>query len=64
METQAVVGRERELSWLESFLDAVPAGPVGLLLGGEVGVGKTTLWKEAVAARPPAVVSGAFLPAG
>jgi hypothetical protein len=50
LETQAVVGRERELSCLESFLDAVPAGPVGLFLEGEVGVGKTTLWKEAVAA--------------
>jgi len=50
LETRSVVGRERELSCLESFLDAVPAGPVGLLLEGEVGVGKTTLWKEAVAA--------------
>ena len=50
LETGAVVGRERELSCLESFLDAVPAGPVGLLLEGEAGVGKTTLWKEAVAA--------------
>jgi hypothetical protein len=50
LETRAVVGRERELSCLESFLDAVPEGPVGLLLEGEVGVGKTTLWKEAVAA--------------
>lgn len=50
LETRSVVGRERELSCLESFLDAVPAGPVGLLLEGEVGVGKTTLWKEAIAA--------------
>jgi DNA-binding CsgD family transcriptional regulator len=49
-ETRAVVGRERELDSLERFLDAVPEGPVGLWIEGEVGVGKTTLWKQAAAA--------------
>ena len=48
--THAVVGRERELSALEKFLEAVPQGPVGLLIEGEVGIGKTTLWREAAAA--------------
>ena len=51
-ETRAVVGRERELDSLERFLDAVPEGPAGLWIEGEVGIGKTTLWKHAaVAAR-------------
>lgn len=49
-ERRAVVGRERELSSLEKFLDGVPEGPVGLLIEGEVGIGKTTLWKDAAAA--------------
>jgi ATP/maltotriose-dependent transcriptional regulator MalT len=49
-ETRAVVGRERELDSLERFLDAVPEGPVGLWIEGEVGIGKTTLWKHAAAA--------------
>jgi hypothetical protein len=49
-ETRAVVGRKRELSFLEKFLEAVPEGPVGLLIEGEVGIGKTTLWREAAAA--------------
>ena len=49
-ETRAVVGRERELSSLERFLDGVPEGPLGFLIEGEVGIGKTTLWKEAAAA--------------
>jgi tetratricopeptide (TPR) repeat protein len=49
-ETRAVVGRERELDSLEKFLDAVPEGPVGLWIEGEVGIGKTTLWKQAAAA--------------
>src|SRR6266508_1358525 len=49
-ETRAVVGRERELSFLDKFLEAVPEGPVCLLIEGEVGIGKTTLWREAAAA--------------
>ena len=45
----AVVGRERELDLLERFLDAVSEHPAGLKLEGEVGIGKTTLWKRVVA---------------
>src|SRR5262245_3585833 len=48
-ETRAVVGRERELSSIERFLDVVPEGPGGLLIEGEVGIGKTTLLTAAVA---------------
>jgi DNA-binding CsgD family transcriptional regulator len=45
----AVVGRERELDSLERFLDDVSEHPAGLKLEGEVGIGKTTLWKRVVA---------------
>ena len=44
-----LVGRERELSRLESFLDAMHGGPSAFVLEGESGIGKTTLWKRGVA---------------
>jgi DNA-binding CsgD family transcriptional regulator len=44
-----VVGRERELDSLARFLDAAAKRPAGLLLEGEAGIGKTTLWKRVVA---------------
>jgi DNA-binding CsgD family transcriptional regulator len=50
VEKPALVGREHELDELARFLDAVPAGPVGLLLEGDAGIGKTTLWREVVSA--------------
>jgi DNA-binding CsgD family transcriptional regulator len=40
-----VIGREAELAILERFLDSLPAGPGGLLLSGEAGIGKTTVWR-------------------
>jgi ATP/maltotriose-dependent transcriptional regulator MalT len=42
-----VVGRERELAALEAFLTAAASGPASLLLEGEPGIGKTTLWRIA-----------------
>ncbi|MGH2530034.1 MAG: ATP-binding protein [Actinomycetota bacterium] len=45
-----VVGRATELSRLDSFLDAVASGPAALVLEGEPGIGKTTLWKRGMAA--------------
>jgi DNA-binding CsgD family transcriptional regulator len=39
-----VVGREREMAAVAAFLDAVPSGPCGLVLEGEAGIGKTTVW--------------------
>ena len=43
-----VVGREEELAALAGFLDGPPP-PRILLLEGEAGIGKTTLWREGVA---------------
>jgi DNA-binding CsgD family transcriptional regulator len=45
-----VFGRETELSVLTSLLTDVSGGPVALLLEGDAGIGKTTLWKEGLAA--------------
>ncbi|HEY5985153.1 MAG TPA: ATP-binding protein, partial [Streptosporangiaceae bacterium] len=41
-----IVGRDGELASIDRFLDAVAQGPAGLLIVGEAGVGKTTLWRE------------------
>src|SRR5262245_60702230 len=48
VEKPTLVGREQELDELARFLDLVPAAPVCLLFEGDAGVGKTTLWREAV----------------
>ena len=45
-----VVGREAELDVVHALLDAVPSGPVALLIEGDPGIGKTTLWRHGVAA--------------
>src|SRR5262249_60018651 len=44
-----VVGRDREMAAVAAFLDAVRSGPVGLLLEGEAGIGKSTVWSAGVA---------------
>lgn len=44
-----VFGREAELDALRRFVDAVPGGPCALVLEGEAGVGKSTLWSVGVA---------------
>jgi DNA-binding CsgD family transcriptional regulator len=41
-------GRESELSALEGFLERIPNGAATILLSGEAGIGKTTLWVEAL----------------
>lgn len=43
----AVVGREAELFEVEAFLDAAADGFAALVLEGEAGIGKTTVWWEA-----------------
>ena len=48
--TAELIGRQDELALLEEFLDGVPAGPCALLVRGEAGIGKTTLWQAGLGA--------------
>ena len=48
--TGAIVGREAELGAVGRFLDRVALGPAALVIEGEAGIGKTTVWQEAIAA--------------
>jgi DNA-binding CsgD family transcriptional regulator len=48
--TPPVIGRARELAAIERALDDVDDGLAGLLLEGDAGIGKTTLFEAAVAA--------------
>src|SRR5438034_9791344 len=43
-----IVGREAELASLNAFIGEVEGGAAALVLEGEAGVGKTTLWEAAV----------------
>jgi DNA-binding CsgD family transcriptional regulator len=43
-----VVGREEELSSAAAFVDEARDGPLALVLDGEAGIGKSTLWLAAV----------------
>jgi DNA-binding CsgD family transcriptional regulator len=51
MVASAVIGREDELAQIERFLERAVSGgrPAVLLLEGEPGIGKSTLWRVAVA---------------
>ena len=44
----AVVGRDVELARTRSFLDSIVLGPAALLVEGEAGIGKTTVWAAAI----------------
>ena len=48
--TPHVIGRARELAAIEHVLDSVGDGPTGLLLEGDAGIGKTTLFEATVGA--------------
>ena len=43
-----LTGREDELRRVQRFVEAVPSGARALLITGEAGVGKTSLWQAAV----------------
>ena len=45
-----VVGRDEPLARLEGFIQALRGGPGCLVIEGEAGIGKTTLWQTAVGA--------------
>ena len=44
------VGRESELVSIARFLSTLPTAPSALVIHGEAGIGKSTLWNESVAA--------------
>jgi|PersoiStandDraft_1058852.scaffolds.fasta_scaffold227967_1 Cdc6-like AAA superfamily ATPase len=44
----APLGRDRELAEVERFFDRVSEGPRALTLTGPAGIGKTTVWREAM----------------
>jgi DNA-binding CsgD family transcriptional regulator len=46
----AVIGREEELGAVEELLRTLRGGPAALLLEGEAGIGKTTVWNAGVEA--------------
>jgi len=48
MATSEVIGREQELKSVYAVLDGPLEGPAGLVLEGEAGIGKSTLWVAAV----------------
>jgi hypothetical protein len=47
---QGIIGREPELRRVDELLDAIEAGPTALVIEGEIGIGKTALWKHGLAA--------------
>ena len=48
MPATEVIGRDAELARTAAFLDALSSGPSGLVIEGEAGAGKTTLWLAGV----------------
>jgi DNA-binding CsgD family transcriptional regulator len=49
----SVIGRDAELAALNQFLGAERASPAALVLEGEVGIGKTTLWGAGIEMASP-----------
>ena len=45
---RGLFGRETELARVSKLLDGIPSGPVALILGGEAGIGKSTLWLQSL----------------
>jgi DNA-binding CsgD family transcriptional regulator len=45
---RALFGRQTELALVSRLLEAIPSGLMALILGGEAGIGKSTLWLEAL----------------
>jgi len=43
-----VIARETELSMIDRCLGAVTAGPHAVLVEGDMGIGKTAIWREAI----------------
>jgi DNA-binding CsgD family transcriptional regulator len=45
----ALIGRDEELARVGAFLDSLTSGPAALVLEGEAGIGKTSIWRAGVA---------------
>jgi hypothetical protein len=43
-----VLGRKQELATVERLLDERHAGPLAVIIEGDAGIGKTTLWEAAL----------------
>jgi DNA-binding CsgD family transcriptional regulator len=43
---RGIVGRDQEIATAEAFLDSLSEGAAGLLIEGDVGIGKTALWRH------------------
>ncbi len=43
-----IVGREEDVASVQAFVDQPPGGPTALVLEGELGIGKSTLWLAGV----------------
>lgn len=48
MASDTIIGRADELAAVELFFRREPSGARGLLIEGDAGIGKTTVWREAV----------------
>jgi predicted ATP-dependent serine protease len=48
--TDAIIGREGELAAIQAFLDRPIDGLRAIVIEGEPGIGKSTLWQAGVAA--------------
>jgi DNA-binding CsgD family transcriptional regulator len=47
--SDAVIGRDDELESIRTFVDSAADGPAMVLIEGEAGIGKSTVWREGVA---------------
>ena len=45
---EQIVGRRQELAAIDAFLGGAPNGTAALLVEGEAGIGKTSVWREGV----------------
>lgn len=54
---ERVIGRERELDAVRTFVADLERGVTALVFAGEAGIGKTAIWEEAVERRLPSSVS-------
>jgi DNA-binding NarL/FixJ family response regulator len=50
IDTNGAVGRDEELAAIAAFVDEPDRFPAALLIEGEAGIGKTTLWREGICA--------------